>query len=309
MGIGVSTGTSVLRAEPKSGDPLRDSRWSRRNGLAAAAQNSSSARTTRPRRHLQGEVHARRPLPDRRRFALPSGTATTPNRSGRVFSDILAPSRAVRKRVIIDACQSYYVAFGRGSGARRTPYEGRFLPRTIPAEREDTGFLLSTSSDRDSREWARFQAGVFSYELRSGLRGAADADVDGQITYAELAAYLDSVNAEVENPRHRPDHTVRAPGRDTELAAPILDWQRPPDLHVDRDAGHLYLESALGVRILDVHTADRQPVHLFLPRQRPLFLHSFDERRDPKDLFEQPSRTRIRTSHPICSSAISTPKF
>ena len=55
--------------------------------------------------------------------------------------------------------------------------------------RENVGLLLSTSSARESHEWSGFESGVFSHEVRSGLYGAADADGDGRVSYAEIAAF------------------------------------------------------------------------------------------------------------------------
>ena len=80
---------------------------------------------------------------------------------------------ADESHLIIDACYSYFLAFGRGPGGRR-----REVPSFATAEglagRSDVGLLLSTTSARESHEWAGFQAGIFSHEVRSGLYGAAD---------------------------------------------------------------------------------------------------------------------------------------
>jgi hypothetical protein len=55
-----------------------------------------------------------------------------------------------------------------------------------------------------------------SHELRSALRGAADADRDARVTYAELGAFLKVANRAIPNERFRPDFlvllkTVRTP--------------------------------------------------------------------------------------------------
>ena len=50
------------------------------------------------------------------------------------------------------------------------------------------GVVVATSSEAETHEWSRFDGGVFSHELRSGLLGSADLDGDGQVRYDEIAA-------------------------------------------------------------------------------------------------------------------------
>ena len=193
---------------------------------------------------------------------------------------LLADSPAASNHVFIDACKSYFLAFEKGPGGTREPYTGAFKPAMIPAQLPSTGFVLSTSSDRDSHEWERYQAGILSHELRSALRGAADADRDGRVTYAELGAFLTAANQGITNARFRPDFMVRAP--DDNLRREVLRW------HGDRDAvrvngsdlGHLYVETANGERVLDVHPKPATTLTLHLPAQRPLFVRGNDETRE-----------------------------
>jgi hypothetical protein len=128
--------------------------------------------------------------------------------------ELLERSPATRNHVIIDACKSYFLAFEKGPGGRRTRFAGNLIvPAELSAKRlANTGFVLSTSSDRDSHEWERFGGGVFSHEVRSALLGAADVDRDGSISYAELGAFLTTASQAVTNPRFRPDFLVRPPG-------------------------------------------------------------------------------------------------
>ena len=137
--------------------------------------------------------------------------------------DLLSRSPATHNHVVIDACKSFFVVFDRGPGGRRETYAGA-IAAAIPARLANTGFVLSTSSDRDSHEWERYQGGILSHELRSALRGAADTDVDARISYAELGAFLRRSNEAIKNPRFRPDFLLRAPGGD--LSRAILGWKR-----------------------------------------------------------------------------------
>ena len=137
--------------------------------------------------------------------------------------ELLARSPATRNHVFVDACKSYFLAFEKGPGGHESAAPASLLAAGVPSRLANTGFVLSTSSDRDSHEWERYQAGILSHELRSALRGAADADRDGRITYAELGAFLVTANSNIENPTFRPDFMVRAPGRD--LRREVLRWR------------------------------------------------------------------------------------
>ncbi|HET7538670.1 MAG TPA: caspase family protein [Polyangiaceae bacterium] len=191
---------------------------------------------------------------------------------------LLLRSPATRNHVFIDACKSYYVAFDRGPGGERETYTGSQLVQAVPSKLDNTGFVLSTSSDRDSHEWQRFQGGVLSHELRSALRGAADTNLDRQISYAEIGAFLRSANESIPNPGFRPDFLVRAPAGNLRQA--VLSWN-PTHAVVSVHAGtwgHFYVETARGDRLLDAHPAATQALLLWLPSERPLFIRQYDGR-------------------------------
>lgn len=191
----------------------------------------------------------------------------------RLFA-LLEASPAARKHVIVDACKSYFIAFEKGPGGSREPYHAGFARLRAG----NTGFVLSTSSERDSHEWERFGGGVFSHEVRSGLRGAADVDGDGRITYAELGAFLATANRAIANARLRPDFTVIPPD---DLSDEVLAW--PSDraaLVVDVEVGHVYVENAAGERLIDAHAASGQELALRLPADRPLFVRAGDGSRE-----------------------------
>ena len=195
----------------------------------------------------------------------------------RLYS-LLAQSPAAQNHVFVDACKSYYLAFDKGPGGHRSPYTQSYVGQTIPANLSNTGFVLSTSSDRDSHEWERFQAGILSHELRSALRGAADVNGDGRITYAELGAFLSTANQSIPNSRFRPDFMVRAPARD--LKREVLRWSsEAPTIYLSEEASieHFYVEAPHGERVLDAHPARHQSLVLHVPEERPLFVRLNDE--------------------------------
>jgi hypothetical protein len=173
--------------------------------------------------------------------------------------------------VIVDACYSVFLAFSRGPGGERREARG-FSSLGGLGARPNVGLLLSTSSARESHEWSEYQAGVFSHEVRSGLLGAADADGDGQVSYREIAAFIQRANAPVPNEKFRPDVYVKAPASAPALVDLRAALERRLELGGDHP-GHYLLEDARGVRLADFHNAPGQPLHLIRPAAAgPLFL-------------------------------------
>jgi hypothetical protein len=164
---------------------------------------------------------------------------------------------------IIDACDSYLVAYPRGPGGARRPAEPL---RDVHGLGDDprVGLLLSSSSHRESHEWDGFQAGVFSHEVRSGLYGAADADGDGQVSYREISAFVARANAAIPNERFRPQVHARAPKESDSLLA--IGHRLGRRLEIDgQHAGHYVIEDARGVRLAETHTSPGTSVRLLRP--------------------------------------------
>jgi hypothetical protein len=165
---------------------------------------------------------------------------------------------------IVDACHSSFLAYERGPGGKRRVIEA-FSPEFSLGSSDRVGLLLSTGSSRESHEWEGFQSGVFSHEVRSGLFGAADADGDGQVSYREIAAFIDRANQSIPNERFRPDVYARAPSSSRTLVT--LESAMTRRLEVDGSrAGRYLLETADGVRLANFHTSPGQRVSLIRPR-------------------------------------------
>jgi hypothetical protein len=186
-------------------------------------------------------------------------------------TEVVDKLHADQTHFIVDACYSYFLVTGRGPGGHRREVHG-FSQLGGLATRPGVGLLLSTSSARESHEWAGFQAGVFSHEVRSGLYGAADADGDGQVTYREMVAFIERANAAVANERYRPDVFARA-ANDSGVFVDLRDGQRRRIDVRGTDTGHYYLEDTLGVRVADFNKAEGQSVSLLRPATvGPLYL-------------------------------------
>ena len=237
-------------------------------------------------------------------LALSDGTLDSDDLARRV----LGPSPAASNHVIVDACRSYYLVHEKRAGGQRRPLKGSFhRPESLARRFPSTGFLLSTSAAESSHEWAEFQAGIFSHEVRSGLLGAADANLDGRVTYDEIWAFIQVANIRIPNERFRPQVYLRPPRGDG--SRHLLDMRRyqgaaltlPPGR-----SGRYLLEDRHGVRLADIHTPVGHTAIIRLPGvpqlyprlylhdmrrlvEYPLSLHSGHERVELAQLSGQPS--------------------
>lgn len=204
----------------------------------------------------------------------------------RLYNDVLARlSRPSQVHVVIDACKSYFLVFERGPGGQRSRYDGRFVDSRGIERFPNVGFVLSTSSAADSHEWEEWQAGVFSHEVRSALRGAADVDGDGKVSYLEIGAFVHQANLGIPNARFRPKFTVFPPRSSAQgLRTPMLSWNgaRRRDLAIDMPVGRFFLEEARGIRILDAHPDRDTKLLLHLPKGA-TFLRAADEYEVPAE--------------------------
>ena len=181
-----------------------------------------------------------------------------------LMSEVVNPPGADQSHLIIDACQAYLLAFERGPGGERRSVAG-FVELEAASRQGRIGYLLSSSATGETHEWAGFEAGVFSHEVRSGLYGAADADGDGVVTYAEIAAFVTRANANVVNDRFRPQIIARPPAGGDALLDLRLRSSRQMRFEGPEAGAHYLLEDMQGVRLLDFHGAEGTPVHLIRP--------------------------------------------
>lgn len=198
---------------------------------------------------------------------------------------VLNAVAADQMHVVIDACYSGLLAGTRGPGGERRPLHG-FSDLHSLARNDRVGLLLSTSGARESHEWEGFQAGVFSYEVRSGMYGAADADGDGYVSYREIAAFVTRANAAILNERFRPDVYARPP----RSSGQFLDLRQALHRRIEiagNRPGHYVLEDSLGVRILDFHNAPDQPVAIVRSSVgKDLFLRRTDDNQEYRVLVD-----------------------
>lgn len=196
-----------------------------------------------------------------------------------LFQRVVARSPADINHVIVDACNAFLFVAGRGEddGADFDRAVDQYLAQETLRRHPNTGFLLSTSAADEVHEWSGFRSGVFSHEVRSALRGGADVDRDGRVTYSEVEAFVQAANARVRDPRARIQPWVFAPA--IRRTAPIFDRSGlvGPTALLDIDetlAGRWVVEDSRGVRVADVHLASDGPVTLTLSAEHDHVLRS-----------------------------------
>ncbi len=200
-------------------------------------------------------------------------------RRSELYREVLARSPATFNHLILDACYAYFFVLKKGGpdkeGDLREAVRA-FLKAEDLASHPNTGVLLASSSSSETHEWSRWEAGIFSHELRSGLLGGADVDGDGRVTYAEAAAFVEAANAAIDVPRarlrvfYRPPTT--APGVALVHTAPL---QALPTLEIEPGhAGQFHIEDARGVRVADFHPSAERPARVALVGQAPFWVRT-----------------------------------
>lgn len=165
--------------------------------------------------------------------------------------------------MLIDACAASAMArSGDDSSTEETEFV-RPIFRPERAQFSNTGFVLPDASPSKTYEWSRYRGGVFGYLVRSGLRGAADVDGDGRVSYRELDSFVSRAHSEIDR-EYRPA-MVSDPPADDDTLIYLSDALTPRTLVVDRHYGdHLFISDSQRRRYLDIRPGE-QRFRLLLP--------------------------------------------
>ncbi|MDB4980585.1 MAG: hypothetical protein JWM82_1337 [Myxococcales bacterium] len=181
------------------------------------------------------------------------------------LADMLRAAGADENHVVVDACYGAAFVSDRGPGGERERLPAGFTSGTSAVWPARTGFLTARSSGGQTHEWAEYQSGIFSHELRSGLAGAADVNVDGKVTYRELAAFVKRANEAIPNRRYRPELSTTPPAGNLDATLALLP-EGPIVLEMDvQPAGRAFVETETGIRLVDLHAAAGPAIQLRLP--------------------------------------------
>jgi hypothetical protein len=195
----------------------------------------------------------------------------------RLYDDILAVLPAHAVHLVVDACYAADVVRPRDLQAKVVDASDEDLAHmaqaTTLARFPHVGVVLASSVTGETHEWDAYRQGVFTHQVLSALRGAADVNGDAVIEYSELLAFVAAANREVVDPRARLRVIGRPPAIDRHL--PIVDLSRLKQaarLSVSRAAPeHFFVEDQRGNRLIEMRPEGGHRFQLFLPAGETLF--------------------------------------
>jgi hypothetical protein len=197
-----------------------------------------------------------------------------------LYDEVLAPLHARFVHLFIDACNAEAVVRPRDLQAQVVdpPPAGLrdYLHGATLARFPNVGAVMASTGGAQSHEWDLYQSGIFTHEILSALRGAADVDGNRRIEYSELAAFLAAANRDVADVRARPHGVIHPPPADPRVAIVDLKTQRRAAFLTGKPGalGSFYVEDARGNRLLDLRAEPLLSVTLSLPAEGMLYVRN-----------------------------------
>jgi hypothetical protein len=140
----------------------------------------------------------------------------------------------------------------------------------------NVGVIVATTLGNETHEWSAIEAGVFSYEVLSGLAGPADVNGDRTVEYSELHAFVANANRSINNPRAVPTVVSEAPRADRR--SPIIKLKELRNSYLLQGNvgswGRFSIESEAGERLLDANMTKERPVTVALPIGTTVFVRT-----------------------------------
>ncbi len=195
-----------------------------------------------------------------------------------LFDELIASLPTPRTHVIIDACHAAGIVGARGGPFFVTETTGTTAPlseaETIAITKgsvltryPNVGVITATTLGNETHEWSEIEAGVFSYEVLSGLAGPADVNGDRTIEYSELQAFVANANRSISNPRAVPLVVSEPPRSDRRSPLVKLTDLRHSFLLQGNVGtwGRFSIALDDGERLLDAHITGERSVTIALP--------------------------------------------
>lgn len=197
-----------------------------------------------------------------------------------LYHHVLARLPATHVHLLVDACHAETIVRPRDTSAQVVSVDpdaaNALLIRSTLAGFPNTGAILVSSRDAQAHEWDAIGHGVFTHELLSALRGAADVNRDRLIEYSEISAFMSAANRGVDDPRARVTVSLRAPP--VNRRAPLLDLSAfaPGKVSwlvgVSGGRGVVHVLDSVGRRVLTLHNAQDHEASLLLPPSPVLYV-------------------------------------
>ncbi len=151
---------------------------------------------------------------------------------------LISASSADAKVAIVDACDAGRFTQTKGASFTAT------VDFTLPTDEvEGTAFIASSAAGEAAQESAAIGGSFFTHHFELGLRGAADADGDGQVTLAEAFRYTSvrttSGTAATETGPQHPSYEIKMSGRGDVVLADLR--RAEATLRLPPDAGATFI--------------------------------------------------------------------
>ena len=199
-----------------------------------------------------------------------------------LYDEILELLPADVIHLLVDACHAETVVRPRDTQAQTVRVAAAdaqaLLVRSTLARFPNAGAIVAAAANAPSHEWDVLRHGVFTHELLSGMRGAADVNRDRKIEYSELYAFLGAANRKVDDARARLAIVARPP--DVDRRSVIWDLNRVGDERIARltgvpgRAGLVRVEDRAGRLLASLHGEPGFAADLMLPAGDVLYVRS-----------------------------------
>ncbi len=197
-----------------------------------------------------------------------------------LYQHVLSRLPATYVHLLVDACHAESIVRPRDSNAEVVSVSpeaaNALLVRSTLAGFPNVGAILVSSRNAQAHEWDAIGHGVFTHELLSALRGAADVNGDRLIEYSEVSAFMSAANRGIADVRARVTIALRAPLLNRR--APLLDLSAysPAKVSwlvgVSGRRGIIQILDEFGRRLLTLHNALDHSASLLLPPNRALYV-------------------------------------
>jgi hypothetical protein len=178
-----------------------------------------------------------------------------------LFGEILAKLPADELHLLVDACHAEAVVRPRDARAELVNISAEqanaFLVQSTLSRFPHAGALLAATNSTEAHEWDAIRHGIFTHELLSALRGAADVNHDRRIEYSEVYAFMAAANRQVGDVSARLAVVAKPP--DINRRAPLLSLSDFPRTNlawlsgVSGQYGIIELSDARGRRVATLH--------------------------------------------------------
>jgi hypothetical protein len=201
---------------------------------------------------------------------------------GFLYQEVLEKLPADELHLLIDACHAEAIVRPRDSEADSVEVSAAqaqaFLVQNTLARFPHVGAIVAASTNTKAHEWDAIRHGIFTHELLSALRGAADVNRDRKLEYSEVYAFMSAANREVRDGRARLAIVARPP--DIDRRTPLITLSDfPPGRAawlsgIPGKYGIIEIDDGRGRRLVTLHGDSAFLADVLVPSGATLYVHA-----------------------------------